>query len=325
MAANDKTKAAKAKKAAAKEAKLAATVQEYFGSTYAKWTTAELKTHFGEDLLKLLYEISDPNGIWEPNTTEGIAGIQRAFRATKYWDTYSSSAQLWDKKSDADKREAIDKTKRLVASKYGDLQFDDATLTDIATKISKGALDAIAQEQLIFSTAYARQPVAGTTTEQIDVSGTDDANKLRTIAKKFNYNPSDLDQQIQSILTGQKYSGTGTVITEDWLRNNARTVALGAYPHLKTQFDAGLSLDDVFSPYRSGIAQILELAENEIDFANPKYSKFLGTAKDGQVSLGDALTMVKTDPTFNYQFTKRANQDATDIGLAIARAFGKVA
>ena len=141
MAANDKTKAAKAKKAAAKEAKLAATVQEYFGSTYAKWTTAELKTHFGEDLLKLLYEISDPNGIWEPNTTEGIAGIQRAFRATKYWDTYSSSAQLWDKKSDADKREAIDKTKRLVASKYGDLQFDDATLTDIATKISKGIVN----------------------------------------------------------------------------------------------------------------------------------------------------------------------------------------
>ena len=301
---------------------LQSTVQEYFGTSYAKWTTEELKTHFGQDLIDLLYEISDPDGVWDTTTSEGRAGIERAFRATKYWNTYSSAAQLWDKKSDADKLEAIDKTKRLVASKYGDLQFDDATLTDIATKISKGALDTIAQEQLIYSSAYARQ-VPGVA-QKVNVAESEDANKLRMIAKKFNYNPMDLDKQIQSILTGQMYAPTGTVITEDWLRNNAKMAAIGAFPHLKSQFDAGLTVDDVFGSYKSSVARLLELDESQIDFTDPKYIKFLGDAKNGQMSLGDVLTEVKTNPVYNFQFTKRANQDATDIGLAIARAFGKV-
>ena len=301
---------------------LQSTVQEYFGTTYAKWTTDELKNHFGQDLIDLLYQISDPNGIWDPTTPEGKAGIERAFRATKYWDTYSSSVQLWDKKSEADKLESIGKTKRLIASKYGDLQFNDATLTDIATKISKGALDTIAQEQLIYSTAYTRQ--TSNVAKGVDVGQTEDATKLRMIAKKFNYNPSDLDQQIRSILTGETYAPAGAVITEEWLRNNAKMAAIGAYPHLKPQFDAGLTVDDVFGNYKSSVARVLELDESQINFTDPKYAKFLGNSKNGQMSLGDVLTEVKTNPMYNFQFTKQANQDATDIGLAIARAFGKV-
>jgi len=33
---------------------------------------------------------------------------------------------------------------------------------------------------------------------------------------------------------------------------------------------------------------------------------------------------LRTDSKFKYSFTKQANQDATNIGLSIARAFGKV-
>jgi len=33
---------------------------------------------------------------------------------------------------------------------------------------------------------------------------------------------------------------------------------------------------------------------------------------------------LRTNDAYGFRFTKKANQDATDIGLSIARAFGKV-
>jgi hypothetical protein len=42
------------------------------------------------------------------------------------------------------------------------------------------------------------------------------------------------------------------------------------------------------------------------------------------MSLTDWVTTIKSDPSFGWQFTKQANQQATDIGLTLARAFGKV-
>jgi len=295
---------------------LAEVVLENFGSSYAKWTSDELKNYFGEDVIKLLLEISDPKGQWDTNSTEGRLAIQRAFKATNYFISRSSAIQNWDKKSDADKTESIEKTKRSLASKYGDLQFNDATLTDLATKILRSALDPIAQEQLIFGTAYEKTPTV--------VAGGEDAAKLRTIAKKFGFNPIDLDDQIKSILTGKVYAPTGTVITEDSFRQNAKTSALAVYPHLKTQFDAGLTLDDIFSPYRSIIAKTLEKTENEIDISDPDFSRFLGNSQKGQMALGDVLETIRTNPKYGFQFTRQANQEATNIGLAIARAFGKV-
>jgi hypothetical protein len=42
------------------------------------------------------------------------------------------------------------------------------------------------------------------------------------------------------------------------------------------------------------------------------------------LSLSEWVTTVKSDPTFGWQYTKQANQQATDIALSLARAFGKV-
>ena len=49
--------------------------------------------------------------------------------------------------------------------------------------------------------------------------------------------------------------------------------------------------------------------------------------RDGQarmLSMSEWETELRTNDKYKYSFTKQANQDATDIGLAIARAFGKV-
>jgi hypothetical protein len=42
------------------------------------------------------------------------------------------------------------------------------------------------------------------------------------------------------------------------------------------------------------------------------------------MSLSDWTNKIKSDPSFGYQYTNKANQDATDLALTLARAFGKV-
>jgi hypothetical protein len=58
-------------------------------------------------------------------------------------------------------------------------------------------------------------------------------------------------------------------------------------------------------------------------FSGP-YLKAFGSKDGGQLSLSEWVTTVKSDPTFGWQYTKQANQQATDIALSLARAFGKV-
>jgi hypothetical protein len=100
--------------------------------------------------------------------------------------------------------------------------------------------------------------------------------------------------------------------------------ARGAYPQLADQIDAGLSLEDVGANYRRYAADLLERSEDEIDMFSGPYLKAFGSKDGGQLSLSDWVTTVKSDPTFGWQYTKQANQQATDIALSLARAFGKV-
>jgi len=55
------------------------------------------------------------------------------------------------------------------------------------------------------------------------------------------------------------------------------------------------------------------------------YSEALGSVDRPRVlSMSEWETELRTNGKYKYSFTKQANQDATDIGLSIARAFGKV-
>jgi hypothetical protein len=40
--------------------------------------------------------------------------------------------------------------------------------------------------------------------------------------------------------------------------------------------------------------------------------------------LGEWRQTLRTDPSYGYQYTKKANREATDLAMMIARAFGKV-
>ena len=127
------------------------------------------------------------------------------------------------------------------------------------------------------------------------------------------------DATIQQALVGGRTA-------EDLLRV-AREKAKANYPHLKEALDAGVTLEELSGNFKAVAAKTLELDPASINMSDAKFNAALNYRKDGQsrmLSLGEWETELRTNDKYRYSFTKQANQDATDIGLSIARAFGKV-
>jgi len=115
-------------------------------------------------------------------------------------------------------------------------------------------------------------------------------------------------------------------MTSDDLLRKSRELAKAMYPHLKDSIDAGVTLEDLSANYKQIAARTLELDPSQVDMGL-KFNEALNYTKDGQprmLSLAEWETELRTNDKYKYSFTKQANQDATDIGLSIARAFGKV-
>jgi hypothetical protein len=166
--------------------------------------------------------------------------------------------------------------------------------------------------------------VGGRARGRSDLLNSLDAQALKKVARSYGYNPADLDDQILSAVTGKTYEPTGTVITADTIRQKGQMLAKSAYFQLADKIDAGLSLDEIFQPYKSLAARVLDRSEADIDFNNPIYSTAFGNKEQGQPTLSDWERMLRTDAKYGYQYTTQANQDATNLGLSIAKAFGKV-
>ena len=126
------------------------------------------------------------------------------------------------------------------------------------------------------------------------------------------------DETVETALVGGK--------TADDLLRTSRELAKAMYPHLKESIDAGVTLEDLAANYKQVAARTLELDPSQVDMGL-KFNEALNYTKDGKsrmLSLGEWETELRTNDKYKYKFTKQANEDATDIGLAIARAFGKV-
>jgi len=126
------------------------------------------------------------------------------------------------------------------------------------------------------------------------------------------------DQTVEDALAGG--------MTADDLLRKSRELAKAMYPHLKDSIDAGVTLEDLATNYKQIAARTLELDPSQVDMGL-KFNEALNYTKDGaprMLSLSEWETELRTNDKYKYSFTKQANQDATSIGLAIARAFGKV-
>lgn len=287
--------------------------------TYADWKAADAIAYFGNDLIDVFRKIND--GTYDTTTAEGRAGVQRAIEQTSYWRTTQASIKNWDQLAEPDRQKRITDQKALIAASYGDLGLDDATLTDLATIAQRTGLTELGLKQMVYGRAFARPVTATLDTRALALEG-GAADQIRAVGRAYGYTPSAAE--IESILTGKPLAGTGTVLTEDALRQKAQKAAKGQYGWLADQIDAGLSLDDIFTNYRNYAARTLQKDPSEIDFTNPLYAEAFGSKETGQLSLNDWTRKLKTDKRYGWQYTDEANQQVNAVVSTLERAFGLV-
>lgn len=119
---------------------------------------------------------------------------------------------------------------------------------------------------------------------------------------------------------------TGGIAEDDVLRIT-REKAKALYPHLSKQIDAGLTLSDLAYDYQRTAADLLETTPEQIDMTKGKFGLALKTGEGGKermMSTSEWIQTIKSDDDFGWQYTKQANDQATNIALSIAKAFGKV-
>jgi hypothetical protein len=295
-------------------------LRERFPAYNNDWLTENATTHFGQDVIELMIEAANPNGKFGGLKTEdGLKAYELAFRQTNYYLNTTSAAKQFDQSTPATQKALVDAKKLELSGELGDVGLDETTLNALASDAARKGLTGLGLRQAAYS--YILKPADQPTAIATRAMEAADADRIREIGRAYNYNVSD--SELKSILTGAP-TAAGVVLTEEGLRQKAQNWAKGAMPQLADQIDRGLTLEEIGGNYQKYAAQILEQPEDKIDMFSGPYLQAFGTKETGQMSLGDWIERLKSDSRFGWQYTKQANQQATDVALSIARAFGKV-
>ena len=274
------------------------------------------ETVFGADMTALLQRAVLEKWF---DSDEAKTLMEQGFAATEYAQNTTTNQQNFDKLTPGNKQAQIDKYKLEIKQAYGNLQIDDASLTTIATKAARDAKTGKGLELFIYQEALAK-PV-GTNVYAMQTAATraltsGEADRIRQIGRDYGFQLSN--QEVEDVLTGRK--------TEEELRQSYKIAARRWYKGVAEDLDAGLTIDQIFKPYRQYAAQILEKPIDQIDLVDTGgapsiYSEAL-QGQDGPLSLTEWAQKLKSDPKYGYQYTSRANQEVSSVVRSLEKAFG---
>lgn len=295
-------------------------LRQNFPSYSNDWLTDNAITHFGQDVIDLMVEAANPNGRFGGlKTDEGKAAYDKALRQTSYFLNTETAARAFDQATPANQQALVNQKKLEITADLGDVGLDEQTLNKVAAEAARKGLTGLGLSQAVYANIL--KPSGAPTPLATRALEAADADRIRKIGRAYNYNVTD--DELKSILTGAP-TPAGVVLTEEGLRQKAQNYAKGVMPQLADQIDRGLTLEEIGGNYSRYAAQILEQTEDQIDMFSGPYLQAFGNKETGQLSLGDWVERLKSDSRFGWQYTKQANQQATDVALSIARAFGKV-
>lgn len=276
----------------------------------------EARSVFGDDIIDLILDVANNPSQYDFTTQAGIEAFDSKVYATKYYNETSNAAKVFDALTDGERMERVQNNRIKIASEYGDLGLTKEELDSIASTVSRRGLAGIAASQYINTIVGSR----GRGKEDL-LQGADSA-ALKKIADAYGYKPPDLDDQILAAIQGKEYNGE--ILTADAFKKKGIALAKAAHFQLSPQLDAGLTLQEIFSPYRDLASRVLEMAPESIDFNDPKFSMAFGTRDKPSMSLGEWMDTLKSDPKYGYDKTSQAKSDARSMVMSMAKAFGKV-
>lgn len=279
----------------------------------------ELAFFFDDDFGGYSQEVRDLliEAALDPNFTADL--FDRKYKQTGYYNEVDKDIRAWNAATTEARRTLVESTVDAIRGTYGDVFANEQDLMRVAEGAARQNLSGVRLKNYVFSQAADLGKSTATVTESAS------ADAIRKIASDYGYQASD--DEIQSILTGKPERGTNTVLTEQALRERAKLAILGEMPHLKPQLDSGLTPATMFKNYQTEAASLLGVDSNTINFSDPKWRNALASRDPQgnvrQLSLAEWRREIRTNPEYGYQFTPQANQDAVDIALTIAKAFGK--
>jgi hypothetical protein len=260
------------------------------------------------------------------SSSEGQALFLREFKKTPYAQNTTKLQQAFDVKTPAEKQLAVQKQIDAIRAEYGEIQFDQAALEEVAGVAARNGSTGIDLGRLVYRAAFKRGAAAPTFTAPTAAKtalGGADADRIRAIYRAYGQRPDD--DQIARILAQETDPASGVVMTEDMLRNNLRDLAKVSYKPFADLLDRGVSVQTIFSPYQQIAASVLEQAPDQVALIDDRGvpTKF-ATALMGKepMSLTEWITTLKSDNKYGWQFTNEAKQQATNLVMDLEKAFG---
>jgi hypothetical protein len=161
--------------------------------------------------------------------------------------------------------------------------------------------------------------IGGKTTEGYTGEAQQNYNELVKAARSNGFQLADIipgggtvDQVLQGIATGK--------IDVNRVIADARKMAAQGQPeYVRDLLAQGYNLDQVFKPYRTAMANVLEIGDpDQIDLNDPLLRSAI--TDKGDMNLYDFKKQLKADN--RWQYTENAKQEVSDVALQVLRDFG---
>jgi len=257
---------------------------------------------------------------------EGLAQFVQELKKTPYGLNTTRVQQAFDLKTPAEKQLAVQKQIDAIRAEYGEIQFDQSTLEEVAGVAARNGSTGVDLGRLVYRAAFKRgaaAPAFTAPTAAKTALGGADADRIRAIYRAY-AQPVDNDQ-IARILAQEVDPASGVVMTEDMLRNNLRDLAKVAYQPFADLLDRGVSVETIFSPYQRIAASVLEKSADQVALvdANGVPTKFAAALMgEKPKSLTDWITTLKSEDKYEWQFTNEAKQQASNLVMKLEKDFG---
>lgn len=148
-------------------------------------------------------------------------------------------------------------------------------------------------------------------------------NDYVQLAKSYGINPFEADGKTLTAGARQQLAkiDSGKISIDDAVAS-LKAASLAQYPYLKTQFDAGLTLDDVASVGKSAIAKWLERDPNTISVDDPLVQRYLQGDGSGVAPIYKFEAFLRSQP--EWQYTENARSTFADLAMNLGQRFGMV-
>lgn len=250
---------------------------------------------------------------WDPQLLQG------KLKATNWWATTEKARREWDMLSIEQPAEAQQRVADMADSlKKQAAQLGvtlPASVTDVARHMVAYAWNPDQQRQ------WLADQMGGITSDKAagGLAGAS-VNQLRDLAEQYGVRLSDqtITDWTRAIVAGNN-SPQGF---EDYLRVQAK----GKYVGISEDLDRGVTVQQMFDPYRQAAAQTLGLSPADIDLSEDKWSKALTVSENGKsraMTLDEWGRALRTQVEYGYDKSANAMSQARALASAVQTEFGK--